>query len=311
MDRPRGALTKLGVAVIAVMEAFKAREFSLQVNQASKSLGAEEELVIHIVELLDGAITPGFALGDEEQFHTQVQAQANKKAEASGVAVGSPKGEFVVDLQGAGNPQALPSSDDGLHNVDVVFARQSLEGRSIAKDIDEMGPVEAFFASQVAGTDQVELMDIVGLSCLHGWVRDSAWTVDRAVHQALLLEDTIDGPDLGQRLNAQFLELPLDGERSLLGIFGFEESFAHCTDGICNRLGSLVRDLVGGAGPTVSPAEIARIVAFEPLVEPASGSAEGPTNNASWFALKETCDRIDSSLLFFHGLPSFAEREYP
>jgi hypothetical protein len=27
--------------------------------------------------------------------------------------------------------------------------------------------------------------------------------------------------------------------------------------------------------------------------------------------LKETCDRIDSSLLFFHGLPSFAEREYP
>lgn len=311
MDRPRGALSKLGVAVIAVMEAFKAREFSLQVNQASKSLGAQEELVIDIVELLDGAITPGFALRDEEQLHTQVQAQADKKAEASGVAVGASKRQFVVDLQGAGDSQALPSSDNGLHDVDVVFAGQSLEGHSVAKDIDEMGPVEALFASQVAGTDQVELVDIVGLSCLHGWVRDSAWTVDGAVHQALLLEDTIDGPDLGQRVNAQFFELPLDGERSLLGIFGFEQSFAHCTDGLCNRLGSLVRDLVRGSGSTVSPVEIAWVVAFEPLVEPASGSAAGLTNNASWFALKETCDRIDSSLLFCHGLPSFAEGEYP
>lgn len=205
----------------------------------------------------------------------------------------------------------LPSSDDGLYDGDVVFAGQSLEGHSIAKGIDEMGTVEALFAFEVAGTDQVELVNIVGLSCLHGWVRDSAWTVDRVVHQALLLEDTIDGPDLGQRLNAQLLELPLDGERSLLGIFGLEESFAHFTDGICNRLGSLVRDLVRGSGSTVSPVEIAWVVAFEPLVEPASGSAEGLANNASWFALKESCDRIDSSLFFCHGFPSFTEGEYP
>lgn len=98
MDSPRGTLSELGVTVVTVVEALKDWQFSFEMFEAGKLLRAQEELIIDIVELLDGAITPGFALGDEEQLHAQVQAQADKKAKASGVAVGSPKGEFVVDL---------------------------------------------------------------------------------------------------------------------------------------------------------------------------------------------------------------------
>ena len=55
-------------------------------------------------------------------------------------------------------------------------------------------------ASQVAGADQVELMDVIGLSDFQSWVRGAARAVGGFVNQALLFEDTVDGPDRRQGL---------------------------------------------------------------------------------------------------------------
>jgi hypothetical protein len=46
MDSPRGSLAELGIAVVAVVEAFELGQLSLQVKQGEELLGTEKELVV-------------------------------------------------------------------------------------------------------------------------------------------------------------------------------------------------------------------------------------------------------------------------
>jgi len=122
MERPRGSLAELGVAVVPIVEAFELGQLPLQVGQGGKLLGAEKELVIDIVEFLDDAVTPGFALGNENDFHTEIQAEADKEAETAGIEIGSPKRELIVQLEITRDPQSLPGCHEGIHDLDVALA---------------------------------------------------------------------------------------------------------------------------------------------------------------------------------------------
>lgn len=230
MDRPRGSLAKLSIAVATVVEALEVGQLLLYMSEAGKSLRTEKELVIDIVKLLDNAVTPGFALGDEDDLHPQIQAEADKQAEAAGIKIGSPKRELIVELEVAGNSQPLPGTHEGLDDLDVALAGQSPEGHGVAEGVDKVSTIEALFAFEVAGTDEVELMDVIRSGDFQSGIRGAAGAVNGFVHQALAFEDAVDGPDRRQGFNPHLLELPLDGQGSPLGVSGFEEPFADLAD---------------------------------------------------------------------------------
>jgi hypothetical protein len=65
------------------------------------------------------------SLGDTDELHTQVQAQADEQAETMRVSVGTPKGELVVHLQVAGPAQFLPAGHQRLHHIGGLLAGHS------------------------------------------------------------------------------------------------------------------------------------------------------------------------------------------
>jgi hypothetical protein len=271
------------------------------VSEGSKLLGTEKKLVVDIVELLNDTVTPGLTLGDEDHLHPQIQAEANKEAEAAGIEIGSPKREFIVELQVVGNSQPLPGTHEGLDNLDVALARHSAKGRGVAEGVDEMGTIETLFAFEVAGADEVELMDLIRSADCQSWIRGATGTVNGDVHQTLALEDAVDGPDRRQGVNPHLPKLPLDSEGSLLGVFGFEQSVADLTDKLNDGLRSFMRDLLRRTGLTASPLGIAGIIALKPLIKPTPGTSESSANGTNGLALKKAGNCIDSLLLLLHG----------
>lgn len=268
MDSPRGSLAELGIAVVTVVEAFELGQLSLQVKQGEELLGTEKELVVDIVELLNDTVTPGFTLGDKDNLHSQIQAEADKQAEAAGIEIGSPKRELIVELEIARDPQSLPGCHEGIHDLDVPLTGEGFKGHGIAKGINEVSPVEALFAFEVARADQVELMDVIGLGKFQSGIRGGAGVVGGFVHQALAFEDAVNGPDRREGLNPHLLELPLDGQGSLLGVLGLEEPVADLRDHLSDGLRCLMRDPLRRTGLAASPLGVARIITLEPLVKP-------------------------------------------
>lgn len=285
MDSPRGALSEFGITVVGVVESFKAQQFLLQQYQTLELLAAKEELVIDIIEFLHDPVAPRFCLRDEEDFHSQVQAETDEMSEAAGVAIGASKRQFVVHLEVVRDAQPLPAGDHGLDDLGIPLVRQRGESHGIAEGVNEMSPVEAFFAFEVAGSDQVQLMNLVGLSRFQGGIGSRSRLVSRFDQKPLPLKDTVDGPDPRQELDSELLKLPLNGHSSLLGVLGFDKSLPNRTDQLDDGLGNSLERLFGSSGLTLSPEGIAGVIEFEPFIEPWSGTSESMTDRTGVLSL--------------------------
>jgi len=69
--------------------------------------------------------------------------RSREEAETMRVSVGTPKGELVVQLQGAGTAPFLPASHECLHYIGDLLAGHRGQRHRMAIDIDEMHPIEA------------------------------------------------------------------------------------------------------------------------------------------------------------------------
>ena len=138
-------------------------EFGRQMLHIPKTLTAEEELVIDVVEPLHNPLRHGSASGMKNHFHPKIQAEANKQAQAAGIAVRSAKRQFVIDLQTAGNTQPLPGAPHGLNNMRVSLACRCRQGHRITTGVDDMDAVQPTASLQVSRAHQIELMHGVGV----------------------------------------------------------------------------------------------------------------------------------------------------
>src|SRR5689334_24038756 len=75
------------------------------------------------------------------------------------IAVRASKRQLVVDLEELRDTQSLPAIDHALHDVNIALAGKGSQRHGIAEDINEMNSVKSFFALEVAGANQVHLVD--------------------------------------------------------------------------------------------------------------------------------------------------------
>jgi len=122
------------------------------------------------------------------------------------------------------------------------------------------------------------------------------------------LEDPVNRPQRGQRVDAQLAELPLDGERPLLSVLGLRQSLAERTDQVLHRLRGLRRHSAGRARTTLRPGGLAGLIALEPQIEPAPRSPLGATDGTGGLPSEIATDGIDTFLLGIdHGLALLSE----
>ncbi len=307
VDNPRGAAAQLGIAVMLIMKGLKITQFLSQMNQIPKSLRAEKQFVIDIVEPFHNPVSPRLGFGDEDDLHPQIQTEADEEPEAARVAVGPSKGQFVVHLKVARNAQFLPGSHDGLDDVGVSLVGDGGQGHDVAGGVNEMDPIESAPALKIAGSHQVQLMDIIGLLGRQRRIGLATRLVGRFNHQALPFEDPVDGPDRRERLDAELSELPLDGQGSFLSVLSGSKPFPDFTDQALHNLRGLPGDSLGGPAAVLGPHGTAGIVASQPVIEPAPGSFQCLANGTNLFALEKSLNRMDASLLFLHRSTSCLE----
>ena len=73
-------------------------------------LSAKEALVVSIVEAFDNAIAPRFTFRNEDNFRTDMETKADHQAKTPGIAIGTPEGQLIVELEISRDAQTLPLS---------------------------------------------------------------------------------------------------------------------------------------------------------------------------------------------------------
>ena len=111
-----------------------------------------------IVKSLDDAIAPGFSFGDEDDLDPCVKAKVYEEPKAPRIPVRAPEGEFVVNLEKAGNTKASPLSKKCLTNGLCLLGRENFQGNGVAVGIDKMAVVEADSTPKIAWSDKVQLV---------------------------------------------------------------------------------------------------------------------------------------------------------
>src|SRR3989304_7609108 len=107
-----------------------------------------------IVKSLDDAVAPGFPVGDEDDLDPCIKAKAYEEPKAPRIPVRTPEGEFVVNLEKAGDAQTLPLCKKCLTNGLCLLGRENFQGNGVAVGINEMAVVETDSTPQIARPDE-------------------------------------------------------------------------------------------------------------------------------------------------------------
>jgi len=115
-----------------------------------------------IVELLDDAVPPWLGRWNEPEMDPVAQAEPDKRPHAPWVGRASVEGQLIVRLKVLGNPHTQPDRINSLQNALCRFRGQRLYSAPVDRGIDGMKTVEPDGAGKVTGTDQINLMGLIG-----------------------------------------------------------------------------------------------------------------------------------------------------
>ena len=189
--------------------------FRREVWDIGKRLLPEEQGVVDAIEPLDDSIAPGLPLGDEANFHSEVEAQADEEAEAPRVAIRPAEGEFVIQLERLRNAEALPGRHDGIIDICGTLTSHSFQGHRMRVGIDGVEALESGTPLEITGSHKVQLLHEVRRLRGHDRIGRAVRLIRRLNHQSLPSENPVDGPQGWQWLNARLPELPLNRQRAL------------------------------------------------------------------------------------------------
>lgn len=154
LDNLHGCLAlKATVSMISVVEALKILALPFEGSIAWEPLPSKEFIVIGIVKVLNNPIAPGFSNGNKHRLNPVEKTQPYHQAKGAGIAVASPKTQFIVELKKIRHPHALPASHQAASDVTVIFASLSLKVNPMAQDIHDIECVELAVTFYVPRTD--------------------------------------------------------------------------------------------------------------------------------------------------------------
>lgn len=139
--------------MMSIVEALKILALPFEGSIAREPLPSKEFIVIGIVKVLNNPIAPGLSDGNKHRLNAVEKTQPYHQAKGAGIAVASPKTQFIVELKKIWHPHALPASHQAASDVAVIFTSLSFKVNPMAGYIHDIECVELAIAFYVARTD--------------------------------------------------------------------------------------------------------------------------------------------------------------
>lgn len=121
----------------------------------------KEAFIVGVVESLYNAVAPRFSNRDEDRMNTETQAEPYYHPHGSGMPVAAPEVQRVVHLQVIRDAHSLPTAQEALADVGILFSSLSLGVDFMAEQVNDIQRMESTIIFDVARPHQVHLVDVV------------------------------------------------------------------------------------------------------------------------------------------------------
>jgi hypothetical protein len=248
----------------------------------------EDAFFPEAVKAFHGGVASGLSLRDKENVDAQQEMEPDDLGEAAAIPASSRGGHLVIHLGDPGQPHKSPGLNKMAAERDG-FLIGELAGRgSLTDHIDGVEGVEASDsprASQIAGTDQVGLLETAHLMGRDiGIGRTVGTTFGLGLFRSSgASQDLLDGRDGGKLTDAPSLELEVDrlgadaGKSRPAGLMG-SQFVAQSQDLADELLACPIADMFRGTALITKPRLPMFSISSEPLGKPEAAPSDPPQN---------------------------------
>ena len=250
-----GSVIGQGEASTGLLDVVVAKEAPARPAQ-SPQIGTrvkKDAFLPEAVKAFHGGVPAGLSRRDEEKMDAQKEMEPGELGEAVAIPPSSRRRHLVVHLSDSGKSHKSPGINEMAAERDRLLIGE-LAGRDrLADDIDGVEgiePSDSPGSSQIAGTDQVGLLEITHLSGSNVWIgRSAGSTLDLDLFRlAGPGQDLFNGRDDREMTNTPVMELMMDrlgadaGEGGAAGLGG-RQLVAQGQDLTHQRLRRLMREM--------------------------------------------------------------------
>lgn len=252
-------------------------EFSSYVCWSTKRLLQQQGLE-PTIEVLDRTVVFGHARGDEDDLDAQTQAKTNNPAEIASRMAEATEFATVVELDLRWQSQVLPGvhqkPQDQIHSaaVDELHIDGLIKGVLADQEVVSFG-----VSFQIAWTDDIDLMDLVGVLSTRAWVLAPSQLgrkSQRRASQPSSSDDPLNGAQAGQGRVPQSFQFSPNLRCSYSAVPGLRrcsrsQSASDADDRLFDVGWRAIDHSLICSGQVVEPFWSQCQIAFLPLVEPA------------------------------------------
>ena len=168
-----------------------------------------------VVEALHGRVAAWLPLRNEDKMDAEEKMQPDDPGEAVAIAAASRRRHLVVHLSDSGKSHRSPRINEMAAERDRLLIEELMSRDRLADDIDGVEgiePSDSPGSSQIAGTDQVGLLEITHLSGSNVWIgRPTGSTLDLDLFRlAGPGQDLFNGRDDREMTNTPVMELMMN-----------------------------------------------------------------------------------------------------
>jgi hypothetical protein len=181
-----------------------------------------------------------------------------------------------------------------------MLCKDRFQSDGIADDVDEVEPVETDSARKIARSNKIHLLNdtrFLRPDCRIYRLRSLG---QLACSKFMSMDNPVDSPYTGQRINSQFTQFPLDRHSSTLCILLLQEALANRTDEILDASGYLARLMVRSPRAIPGPRRRTGRISGKPIVKPSARDLEPLANGDDSLAVKPPPNGIDARLDRIH-----------
>jgi len=268
-----------------------------------------------VVEALHGCVAAWLPLRNEDKMDAEEKMQPDDLGEAVAIPPSSRSGHLVVHLGDLGKAHNSPGFNKMAEERDRLFVEELMGRNGLADDIDGVEgiePSDSSRSSQIAGTDQVGLLEITHLSGSNVWIgRSTGSTLDLDLFRlAGPGQDLFNGRDDREMTNTPVMELIMDrlgpdaGESRTAGLVG-RQLVAKSQDLADKRLSSSVPDMLRDATPVAKSLLAELPETAQPFSEPEVASLHPTQDLVETDPVVIKPNRLDPKVMFVGILHRF------
>jgi hypothetical protein len=256
------------------------------------------------VKAFHGGVSAGLSLRDKEKMDPQQEMEPDDLGKTVAIPASSRGAHLVIHLGDSGQPHKSPGINKMAAERDGLLIGELVGRGCLPDDIDGVEGVEASDspgASQIAGTNQVGLLEIAHLM---GWDIGIGWSVGTTFglgpfRSSGASQDLLDGRDRRKLTDAPSLKLEMDrlgadtGKSGSAGFVG-SQFVAKSQDLADERLSRPIADMFRGTALITKSRQPMFPISSEPLGKPEATPLDSPEN----------VTKADSGFVKLNGLVS-------